>query len=615
MSRLKLGVLFLLFSTGVYAQDFAPGRVIVKLKGQSNGFRAQGFAAKVQNSDAMMTQSWGRMNLHKVEGRSGQSTEELISELQNDPDVEYVEPDYYVQKQSDQPSTQGFSYTQVSSFVTGFGLTSAPVKGVEAWFEVTQTNLPVVAIIDTGIDLEHPALADAIWENTGEIAGNGIDDDGNGFVDDVNGWNFSNGNGNVQDCDGHGTHVAGIVRGTTQFIFDPDNLEAPLAKLMPVKFLDCDGNGTTSAAINAIYYAVNNGAKILNNSWGGGGYSRALHEAILYSYNARTLFIAAAGNSSNNNDTNRTYPASYDVPNVIAVAATTPSDNLASFSNYGRSMVHLGSPGSQILSTYPDFSNTCDSDNNPNTYDGCFSWLSGTSMAAPLVAGVAALMVNEKPSMSGYQLKGIITDTVDYRTSLAGRVNTNGRVNSQNAVVLAKNSTVSSYQPHYEIGVSSEDRGLASAIASGGAACGMVSKFGGSGGGGDGGTPYTGLFVLSILLMLPFLLASRLRARGPRRAHTRYAVSSRIRIAAQGAEIEADLSTISVGGAGFNTIAQLDKGSVITLKIQDPQGNDIEVKGRVVWNSATSSYGVKFEETNGSVVERIRAWTRLLLPE
>ncbi len=600
MFNILLAFYVILFTVGAQAQNYVPGRVIVKLRGKASSLQASSFASKMNSENNLeKTKSWSSFNLHSFQSKSGESTEQMIEALKNDPDVEYVEPDYLMNKQSLDASIQSYTASEVHGFVAGFGLTTNQVHGVEAWSQVTSNNNPIVAIIDTGIDLNHVALSDAIWTNTHEIANNGLDDDGNGYIDDVNGWNFNDNNNYPQDCDGHGTHVAGIIRGTTQDLFKSPHPDAPIIKIMPLKFLDCYGEGSTSNAISAIYYAVRNGAKVLNNSWGGGSYSRALHEAIIYSYTGKTVFIAASGNASNNNDAAKTYPASYDVPNVISVAATTSSDALAYFSNFGASSVHLAAPGTSILSAYPG---------------DHFTALSGTSMAAPFISGVAALIMNEKPTMNGYQVKSIIAGTVDMKSQLSGKVMTGGRVNHLSALSYAKSATINSYQPEYGISVSSEDRALASALASGGAGCGLINDVTKMGGG-NGGTPIGVILIISVLLLIPILMIQKLKNRKPRyqRAYERFEVSSHVSMKVGDSEVVADLSTISLGGVGVNTQTLLEQGSVVTLKIQTPDGNEMEVKGKVVWKNKSKSYGIQFVEANSTVLERIGAWTRMLM--
>lgn len=272
----------------------------------------------------------------------------------------------------------------------------------------------LVAIIDAGTDYNHPDLAANIWTNPGEIPGNGIDDDGNGYVDDVHGYDFVNRDGDPMDDNGHGTHVAGTIGA----IGDNGVGVAGVCwnvKIMPLKFLDSGGFGNTGNAILAVQYATQMHARIMNNSWGGGGYSEALRLAIQAASDAGILFVAAAGNDAADNDTLPHYPANYDVPLVISVASTDHFDNLSYFSCYGATTVDLAAPGSAILSTTPN-----------NTY----SIYSGTSMATPHVSGALALMLARFPSMSGADAKQMLLRSVDPLPSLAGRVLTGGRLNA-----------------------------------------------------------------------------------------------------------------------------------------------------------------------------------------
>jgi subtilisin family serine protease len=210
----------------------------------------------------------------------------------------------------------------------------------------------MVGVIDTGIDYNHPDLAANVWTNPLEIPGNGIDDDGNGYVDDVHGYDFVNRDGDPMDDHGHGTHVAGTIAAVANNGIGVAGVSWH-AKVMALKFLDAGGSGWVSDAVEALNYATDMGAKITNNSWGGGEYSTALRDAIAAANSAGAVFVAAAGNSANNNDATPFYPAGYEGPNVIAVAATDASDTLAVFSNFGRNTVQLGAPGVGIYSTVP----------------------------------------------------------------------------------------------------------------------------------------------------------------------------------------------------------------------------------------------------------------------
>jgi subtilisin family serine protease len=292
------------------------------------------------------------------------------------------------------------------------------IDAVHAWSVTHASAANVIAIIDTGVDRTHPELQGNLWVNTGEIPGNGIDDDGNGFIDDVNGWDFHNRDNDPADGHGHGTHVAGTIAargnntlGVTGVCWN--------AQIMPLKFLSDAGSGYTSDAVSAVSYATRMGARVSNNSWGGGGYSQALFDAIKAANVAGSLFVAAAGNNNSDNDSGPHYPASYAAANVTAVAATDSSDALAYYSNYGANSVHLAAPGTGILSLRPG---------------GQYAYLSGTSMATPHVTGVAALLLSQNPTLTPIEVKRLLLLGVDSLASLSASVASQGRLNAYHAL-------------------------------------------------------------------------------------------------------------------------------------------------------------------------------------
>ncbi len=266
------------------------------------------------------------------------------------------------------------------------------VGALDAWKVTKGDPKVVVAVVDSGIDYNHQSLNKSMWKNPQEIPSNGKDDDGNGFIDDVYGWDFANADNDPSDEVGHGTHCAGIIaaQGTIQGI-------APQVKIMALKFITDDGTGTLSAAISSIDYAINNGAKVISNSWGSGLYSNSLKYIIKKAHEKGILFVAAAGNSAMNNDTDPMYPASYEVRNVVSVAAINRYGSLASFSNYGRKSVHLAAPGEDILSTYPGQG---------------YEYLDGTSMATPFVSGIAALLYSMNPQAKVETVKNTLMASV-----------------------------------------------------------------------------------------------------------------------------------------------------------------------------------------------------------
>ena len=298
------------------------------------------------------------------------------------------------------------------------GTTDADIDASEAWDRFMGSSNVIVAVTDTGVDYTHSDLAANMWTNSGEIPGNGLDDDGNGFVDDVYGYDFAYADSDPMDVYGHGTHVSGTIGALADNGIGVAGV-SPNVRIMPVKFLADDGWGTSAGGAAAIVYAVDNGARIINASWGGTGYSQAIYDAIEYAAAHDVLFVAAAGNSGSNNDASPRYPAAYDLPNIVAVAATDHDDALTNFSCYGPTTVDLGAPGANIASTIPG--------------DAYASW-SGTSMAAPHVAGTAALLAGFSPGISYADMKAYLLDSSDPTPSLAGLVVSGGRLNADRAL-------------------------------------------------------------------------------------------------------------------------------------------------------------------------------------
>jgi subtilisin family serine protease len=276
-----------------------------------------------------------------------------------------------------------------------WAFSSDSVLDVPSAWELSQGAGVTVAVVDSGARLDHPDLAPNIWTNFDEVPGNGIDDDHNGFVDDVHGVDLTTAapQQDLSDGNGHGTHVAGIIaaaangRGVVGV--------APKARIMTVKVLDAAGQGTTAGVEAGIRYAVANGARIINLSLAGDSPDPRVDAAIAYAAQANVLVVAAAGNEGRDIDVQPTYPAAIVAPNLISVAATTPDNgrDIASFSNYGQLAVQVAAPGDGILST----SNT-----------GDYVQESGTSMAAPMVSGVAALMASANPRLGAADLRALL---------------------------------------------------------------------------------------------------------------------------------------------------------------------------------------------------------------
>jgi hypothetical protein len=303
----------------------------------------------------------------------------------------------------------------------------------------------VIGVIDEGLQVNHPDLAANVWVNTREVAGDGIDNDNNGYIDDIHGFDFFNNDSTVYDgtSDDHGTHVAGTIGGVGNNAIGVAGV-AWNVKMISAKFLG-PGGGYTSDAVRALDYLTalkNSGVNIVatNNSWGGGGYSSALHAAIIRSANAGILFVAAAGNNGANNDGAAYYPANYStlVPasgqpastyeSVISVAAIASNGALASFSNYGATQVDIGAPGVAINSTLPG-----------NTY-GAYS---GTSMATPHVAGGVALLAASNPNWTAKNIRDALLTRAKPTPPLVGRTATGGRLDLAAALNVAPPITLS----------------------------------------------------------------------------------------------------------------------------------------------------------------------------
>lgn len=428
--------------------EHVPGEVIVKLKpefafaqGMAEGGQAQSFAEdygasvahKFDIPENMFKSFNGEMLVVKLP--AGMTTAQGMAAMGKDPRVEYAASNDIVHagpvESGETVDTQG-KPDDLNKQLWGLnnegqtgGTADADIDAPEAWGIQTGKTVaqggPLIAVIDTGINYNHEALKGNVWTNPGEIPGNGIDDDGNGVVDDVHGFNAAAKSGDPLDDNDHGSHCSGTIAGNGE---NSKGLYGVMhnASLMGVKFLTASGGGTLSAAIDSVLYATKMGARVTSNSWGGGGFNQALYDAFKAS---PAMHIIAAGNERNNNDARPSYPATFDLPNVIAVAATDHKDNLASFSNYGATTVDVAAPGVDILSS---------TSGSPTEYKS----FSGTSMATPHVTGVAGLILSEHPNMSNAELKELIMDTVDKKPQLEGKMVTGGRVNVNNALHKAE---------------------------------------------------------------------------------------------------------------------------------------------------------------------------------
>ena len=353
---------------------FKPGEVLVKF---ATGVGASQAAANLAAKGLAIAGEIPSLDIKRVAVPPGQ---ELIwiEELRGDPALVFAELNYLARAAETIPDDP--HYTEQ------WGLPR--IRAPQAWDLATGDDL-TIAVIDTGVDLDHPDLVGKLWINADEIPDNGLDDDGNGYVDDSHGWDFVNDAAEPQDDYWHGTHVAGIAAA------DTDNGQGVAgvswgARIMPLKVLNASGDGNYADVASAIVYAADNGARILNLSLGGEDYSAALADAVGYARQSGCLLAAAAGNDSGA----VLYPAAND--GVLAVVATTRWDRRWYGSNYGPE-VDVAAPGADIYST---------------TLDDAYLSASGTSAATPHVSGLAALVWSVQPDLTSDEVARVITETV-----------------------------------------------------------------------------------------------------------------------------------------------------------------------------------------------------------
>ena len=424
------------------AGGYATDSILVRFKPSANASdkaQARGLVNAVSHRSYGLVRGLENMRL-----KAGQGVTDAVDKLSRLPFVEYAEPDFIVQTSASNDPFYGLVYAieNVGQTIAGAaGVPDADMDVLEAW--PTQTGDPnqIIAVIDSGVQYDHEDLAANMWTNPGEVPGNGLDDDGNGFVDDVYGYDFHGDGANLSsedndpiDEDGHGSHVAGTICAVTD-----NGLGIPgvvkQCKIMALRFIGPQG-GYTSDGVASLDYAVQMGAKISNNSWGGGGASQALYDSIAAARDADHIFLAAAGNGGSdsvgdNNDSVPHYPSNYDLPNVISVAATDNRDNRAGFSNYGAVSVDIGAPGVDIASTYK---NNISFSDGSTCSENCYVYLSGTSMATPNVTGVVALIRSQNPGWNFQQVIDHLYATARPAASMAG-ITTTGKIANAAAAV------------------------------------------------------------------------------------------------------------------------------------------------------------------------------------
>lgn len=412
--------------------DYAPRQILIKYQETASVQAMQSIRQRIKaNVVRRFPRIRSNLQLHQLS--TDMSVKQALAILQSDPNVEYAEPNHIYRASVAMPDDIYFGYLWgLHNTGQSGGVEGIDISALQAWDVTKGSSDVVVGVIDTGIDYQHQDLAANIWTNPGEVPGNDLDDDGNGFVDDIHGWNAESLNGDPFDDNDHGTHVAGTIgavgnngEGITGINWN--------VQLMALKFLDAGGSGYVSDAIDCINYAIEMkqrgvNLRVLNASWGGPGFSRSLRDAIESAGDAGILFVAAAGNNGDgsedlgtDNDLAPIYPASYELSNVISVAAIDRRGRLAAFSNYGASSVDVAAPGVSIASTIP--------------YDG-YALFSGTSMATPHVSGVAALLASVQSDLSPNDLKNTILQGAVPLASLEHKTLTGGLLNAFNSLQL-----------------------------------------------------------------------------------------------------------------------------------------------------------------------------------
>ncbi|HXH41827.1 MAG TPA: S8 family peptidase, partial [Thermoanaerobaculia bacterium] len=406
-------------ATVVPTAQSVPGEVLVMIQtgASSNDIASLEQSAGVDHGEQISKLKSGTIwRLHSA----SLPTDALTSALQRNPNIVYVEPNYIlhlVDVPNDPSYPQLWGLKNTGQTISGSpGIAGADISAEAAWSVTTGSSTIVVGVVDTGVDYTHPDLAANIWSNPGG-KGNVLCAAG------THGFNAITNTCDPRDDHYHGTHVSGTIGAVGNNALGVVGVNWTTS-IMALKFLDASGSGTTAGAITAIDFAVQAkidgvNVRILSNSWGGGGFSKALLDEINKANENDILFVAAAGNDAVSNDTSPHYPANYSTPNMISVAATDNRDALASFSDFGATSVHLGAPGVNVLSCYPG---------------GSYIYLSGTSMATPHVAGVAALVLAKTPGLTTAQVKSAILTNTDPISSLSGKTITGGRLNAAKAV-------------------------------------------------------------------------------------------------------------------------------------------------------------------------------------
>jgi len=422
---------------GLAGRAFVPGEVLVRFDPSASATAAEVRAVP----GARVLEAFGLVpGLRLVRLPAGLTVAQAVARYRSTRGVRYAEPNMVwpiAAAPNDPKFPLQWNLRNTGQNVGGsVGTPGDDVGAIRAWSITKGSRSVVVATIDTGIDYTHPDLVANVWSNPAECNGTpGVDDDGNGYVDDCHGIDTFNGDSDPMDDNEHGTHVAGIIGAVGNNAIGVTGVNWRVS-ILACKSHDASGNGTSASVLGCLQYVQvmrGRGVNIVatNNSYGdcpeACGYSQALHDAIVAQMADGILFVAAAGNNGSNDDTQPFYPASYAVPNVVAVAATDNQDRMAGFSSYGRRTVSLGAPGVNVLSTLPG---------------GGYGSLSGTSMSSPHVAGVAALIASADPALDWRAIRNLLLAGGDHDPALksvtvAGRrLDAYGSLTCSNRVVF-----------------------------------------------------------------------------------------------------------------------------------------------------------------------------------
>lgn len=413
VKTIQIIILFLVFlsihSLDLTAMD-SSREFIVKLETPKNFHR---ISEKASKSGAEFLRKADHAPLYLFEADTPENAAKIKRQFTKDPSVEYVQKNHVYQLLETRPNDlSGLQWGLHNP--GGFGrVEDADIDAPEAWDYTTGTRSVIVAVTDSGTDIDHPDLVDNLWVNPGEIPSNEIDDDGNGKVDDIYGWNFWDEDNNVQDEVGHGAHVGGVIGAVG------NNDTGLCGTNWRISIMSCKSFKTNRTddiyLINAIDYAIQNRADIINASWSDTEYSQAMFEAVKRARDAGILFMAASGNDGADLGRTSNYPAAFQLDNVLSVGAMNDEDMIAGFSNYNRRYVHLMAPGESIRTT---------------THEGGYAFKNGTSFAAPFVSGVAGLLLEHYPEGNHNFIRGKILGSVERAKYFEDSCMTNGRLNA-----------------------------------------------------------------------------------------------------------------------------------------------------------------------------------------